>query len=121
MSNNTHREIAQLFSNGKFSEAEQYLSENIEWNIYEEQKALSGKKQVVEFGRSVSEYFKSLTTKFETFGIIEEGNKLAIHGRGEFIRESKTVNIVYSCDVYEFNEAGLITKIYSYCNSNRPQ
>ncbi len=121
MSNKTAREIATLFSSGKFSEIESFLTEDVEWNIYEEKEIISGKKSVLAFMRKVGEYFKTITTKFETFGILEDGNKIAIYGRAEFIRGSKTVNIVYSCDIYIFNEQGNIQKIHSYCNSNRPQ
>jgi hypothetical protein len=117
----TPKEIAQLFSAGKFTEVEKYLSADMEWNIYEEKKILSGKSSVLEFMRKVGEYFKTITTKFETFGILEDENKVAIYGRAEFIRETKTVNIVYSCDVYIFNARGHIQKVHSYCNSNRPQ
>jgi hypothetical protein len=119
MSNKQHREIAQLFSGGKFAVVEDYLSEDIEWNIYEEQQFIAGKKQVIEFSRNIAAYFESVTTKFETFGIVEDNTRIAIYGRAEFIRGSKTVNTVNSCDVYEFNEAGLVAKVHSYCNSNR--
>ena len=119
MSNRSPVEIAQLFSGGKFSEVEDYLSAEIEWNIYEEKKILKGKTPVIDFTRKVGEYFRSITTKFETFGILEDGNKVAIYGRAEFIRGSKTVNTIYSCDIYIFNGFGNIQKIHSYCNSNR--
>jgi hypothetical protein len=119
MHNKTSLELARLFSEGKFDEVETYLSEDIVWNIYEEKKVLSGKKPVMEFTRKVAEYFKSINTKFETFGILEDGDKVAIYGRAEFIRGSKTINIVYSCDIYKFDERGYIQKVHSYCNSNK--
>jgi hypothetical protein len=115
------KEIAELFSSGKFSEVENYLSDDIVWNIYEEKQVLSGKESVIKFMKKIGEYFKSLTTNFETFGVLEEGDKVAIYGRAEFIRGSKTVNTVYSCDVYIFNPFGKIKKVHSYCNSTRPQ
>lgn len=115
------REIAEHFSSGKFTEIEKYLSDDIVWNIYEEKQVLTGKKTVIEFMKKTGEYFKSVTTKFETFGVLEDNDKIAIYGRAEFIRGSKTVNTVYSCDVYIFNPFGQIKKIHSYCNSNRPQ
>ena len=117
----TSKEIAQLFSAGKFAEVEKYLSADMEWNIYEEKQIISGKGPVIEFMRKVGDYFKSITTKFETFGVLEDGNKVGVYGRAEFIRGSKTVNIVYSCDVYIFNPRGHIQKVHSYCNSNRSQ
>ena len=119
MHNKTPVEIAQLFSEGKFAEVEDYLSAEIEWNIYEEKKVLSGKTSVLNFTKKVGEYFRSITTKFETFGLLEDGNKVAIYGRTEFFRGSKSINILYSCDVYIFNGFGNIQKIHSYCNSNR--
>ena len=120
MHNKTPVEIAQLFSGGRFAEVEEYLSSEIVWNIYEEKQVISGKRSVLEFMKKVGEYFKSITTKFETFGVLEDGNKVAIYGRAEFIRDSKTINTIYSCDVYLFNGFGDIQKIHSYCNSNRP-
>ena len=115
------REIAEHFSSGKFTEIEKYLSDDIVWNIYEEKKVLTGKKPIIEFMKKTGEYFKSLTTKFETFGVLEDNEKVAIYGRAEFIRGSKTVNTVYSCDVYIFNPFGQIKKVHSYCNSSKPQ
>lgn len=113
------KEIALLFSEGKFMEVEQYLSADIVWNVYEEKKVISGKQSVIDFMRKVGAYFNSITTKFETFGILEDGDKVAIYGRAEFIRGSKTINVVYSCDVYKFDGRGFIQKVHSYCNSNR--
>jgi hypothetical protein len=112
-----NKEIALSFSGGKFEEVANYIAENVEWNIYEEKTSIAGKNDVLKFCRSVAEYFNSVTTKFETFGVVADENKVAIYGRAEFIRESKTVNIVHSCDVYEFDVEGKMIKIYSYCNS----
>ncbi|GGH20890.1 nuclear transport factor 2 family protein [Mucilaginibacter phyllosphaerae] len=113
----TNTQVVQLFSGGKFDEVEDYLAENVEWIIYEENMTINGKTEVLKFCRSVAEYFKTLATKFETFGLVADGDKVAIYGRAEFIREEKTVNVVHSCDVYEFDADGKIFKIYSYCNS----
>ena len=121
MHDKTPVEIAQLFSGGKFAEIEDYLSADIVWNVYEEKKIISGKQPVLEFMRKVGGYFRSITTKFETFGVLEDGDKVAIYGRAEFILGSNTINTVYSCDVYIFNPFGKIKKIHSYCNSNRTQ
>jgi hypothetical protein len=120
MNERNNRDVAMLYSGGKFAEIEEYMSDTIQWYVYEDNKTYSGKESVIAFANSVSEYFSSVTTKFETFGIIEEHSKIAIYGRGEFIRGAKTVNIVHSCDVYEFSDDGKIQNVYSYCNSNRP-
>lgn len=116
----TKIEVAKLFSGGDFEKVESNLSENIEWNIYEDFQKLEGKKSVIEFSKNVAQYFQSVTTKFEVFGIIEEDDKIAIYGQAEFIREGKTVNKVNSCDLYEFDQNEKIIKVHSYCNSNKP-
>ncbi|WP_143822171.1 nuclear transport factor 2-like protein [Mucilaginibacter pedocola] len=116
----TNTAVAELFSGGKFSEVEHRLAENVEWNIYEEKMRLQGKADVVKFCGSIAEYFRSVTTKFETFGIVADTARVAIYGKAEFIREGVTVNTVNSCDVYEFDDKGNILKIHSYCNSDRP-
>lgn len=115
MKSNT--EVVQLFSGGKFDEVEDHLAENVEWQIYEEKMTIIGKAEVIKFCRSVAEYFKTITTKFEMFGLVNGGDKISIYGRAEFIREGKTVNLVHSCDVYEFGADEKILKVYSYCNS----
>ncbi len=119
--NKTSKEIAELFSSGKFAEVENYLTADVVWNIYEEKQVISGKPSVIAFMRKVGAYFTSTTTKFETFGVLEDDDKVAIYGRAEFIRGSQTINTVYSCDVYIFDGRGYIRKIHSYCNSNRPR
>jgi hypothetical protein len=101
LKNNT--EVAQLFSVGKFDEVEAYISDNIEWNIYEEKMCINGKADVLKFCRSIADYFASISTKFESFGLIADQDKVSIYGRAEFICEGKTVNVVHSCDVYEFD------------------
>ena len=116
----TFKEIAEHFSSGRFSEVEAFLSEEIVWNIYEEKQIITGKHQVTEFMKTVGNFFGSVTTRFETFGILEEADKVAIYGRAEFIRGSTIVNTVYSCDIYIFNSFGKIKKVHSYCNSSRP-
>lgn len=115
----TTKQIAELFSAGQFEETYPYLSENIEWNVFGE-KMLKGKKAVIEDCNRTAQYFKSVTTDFRTYNVIEEASRIAIHGRAEFIRDGKTVAIVNACDVYEFDGSGILQKIYSYCiNENK--
>lgn len=116
----TKREIAELLSGADFGKVKDELAENIEWNMYEEPTFIKGKQAVIEFADKVKEYFKSITTNFETTGVIEDDNKIAIYGKAEFIRDGKTVNSVNSCDVYEFDEEGKVLTVNSYCNSEKP-
>lgn len=110
-------EISKLFSGGKFEEVADRLANDVEWNIYEDSRRLLGKEQVLAFCRQVAAYFDSVTTNFEEYGSLCDGNKVAIYGHAEFIRDKKIVNEVNSADLYEFNKDSEIQKIYSYCNS----
>jgi hypothetical protein len=116
----TKKEIAQSLSAGNYEKVADNLADNIEWNMYEEADFIKGKQAFVEFAEKVGAYFRSVTTKFEMDGIIEDENKIAIYGRAEFIRDGKTVNKINSCDVYEFDADGKVGKVHSFCNSKRP-
>jgi hypothetical protein len=113
----TNTAVAQLFSGGRFDEAKDRVAEQVEWQIYEEKMQLRGKAEVMDFCRSVAEYFKSITTNFEAYGLVADDTKVAIYGKAEFIRGGQTINTVHSCDIYEFDVDGNISRIYSYCNS----
>lgn len=116
----TRKEIAGLLSNGNYEKVADEIAEDVEWNMYEESDFIKGKAAFIEFAEKVGAYFCSVTTKFETSGIIEDENSIAIYGKAEFIRDGKTVNSVNSCDVYQFDTDGKVSKIHSYCNSKRP-
>ncbi len=116
----TNREIAEFLSTGEYEKVTDKIADNIEWNMYEESDSIKGKQAFIEFAENVAAYFRSVTTKFEMDGVIEDENKIAIYGRAEFIRDGKTVNKVNSCDVYEFDADGRVSKVHSYCNSNKP-
>ena len=108
------RQIAEDFSNGKFESVYDNLSENVEWHVFGE-RIVTGKKAVIENCEQTASYFKSVTTDFKTYNIIEGALRIAINGRAEFIRNGKTLSVVNACDVYEFNNEGNLLKICSYC------
>jgi putative acetyltransferase len=110
----TNLEIAEAFSSGKFEHTYNRLADNIEWTVFGE-KVLQGKEQVLAECEEVKEYFNSITTDFTNYNSIGKDNRIAINGHALFIREGKTVAEVNACDVYEFDEEGLITSIKSYC------
>lgn len=112
--NMTKAEIAAAFSTGLFEKTFEYLSENATWEVVGENH-FSGKKAIVRNCREVENYFQSVTTQFETLNVIEDDNKIAVNGSGEFIRDGLTVSYVQACDVYLFNDQGLIQSITSYC------
>ena len=108
------QQIAELFSGGQFSKVYMHLSQNIVWNVVGED-SFVGKEAVVKNCEQVASYFNTVTTKFKTENIIVEGNKVAIEGTAEFIREGKRVAYVWASDIYQFNNNGELEKITSYC------
>ncbi len=108
------RQIAEDFSNGRFELAYENLSENVEWHVFGE-RILTGKKAVIENCEQTASYFKTVTTDFKTHNIIEGPGRVAINGRAEFFLDGKSLSVVNACDVYEFDEAGHLLKICSYC------
>ena len=110
----TNREIAAAFSNGEFEKAYPSISDNAEWIVIEEGR-FTGKRAILDQCERVGGYFKSVTTNFKTSNIIDGGNRIAINGTAEFLRDNKRISLVSSCDVYEFNEKGEIQRITSYC------
>lgn len=110
----TKIEIAKAFSNGEFEMTYNFISDNAEWIVIEEDKFI-GKQAIIDKCEQVGKYFKSVTTDFNTQNIISDGNKVVINGTADFMRENKSVSFVSACDIYEFNEKSQIHNITSYC------
>ena len=108
------KEIAELFSNGKFEEIMGFLSDGIVWNVVGEN-SFDGKKAVTANCEQTAEYFKSVQTNFITDEVIVSDNKVIVIGTAEFKRDGKRVNFFSACDVYDFNDKNKIEKISSYC------
>jgi hypothetical protein len=111
--------VARLFSGGKFEQVADRLSDDVEFHIYEDQKHLMGKSEVLAFCRGIAAYFASVETEFKESGSVACEGKVVIYGYGEFKRDGVLVNAVHSCDIYEFDADGMIIKIHSYCNSRQ--
>lgn len=110
----TKEEIAQAFSNGEFDKTYNFIADNAVWEVVEENEFV-GKKAIMDNCNQVLTYFKSVTTNFYTLNVIAQDNKVAVNGTAEFIRINKRVSFVSACDIYEFNDKGIILKITSYC------
>lgn len=110
----TITEIALAFSKGEFEKTFPYMDEDITWTVVEDDE-FSGKKAVMQRCKQVSQYFNSVTTRFETLHTLTEGNKVAISGTAEFFKENKRISFVSACDLYEFNANNKLTRITSYC------
>jgi ketosteroid isomerase-like protein len=112
--NLTKEQIAKAFSNGEFEKTYEFIAENAEWIVVEENH-FKGKQSILQNCEQVGAYFKSVTTLFITHNIIVDGNNVVINGTAEFFRENKRVSLISACDVYEFNDKNQIQKITSYC------
>lgn len=110
----TKTEIAKLFSTGQFEVIYGFLANDVEWLVLGETR-LIGKQDVVAHCKQVGSYFESVTTDFRILNVIADGDKIAINGTAEFLRDNKRVSYVSACDLYEFNPDGQIEKITSYC------
>ncbi len=110
----TNKEVAIAFSNGSFEAIFHKLAEDVIWNIFG-QKKLEGKAAVMAYCREVAAYFDTVETDFRAYSIMEDLNKVAINGFAAFKRDGETIAEVNSCDVYEFDDSGLVCTIRSYC------
>lgn len=110
----TKTEIAKAFSNAEFEKIHRFISDNAVWTVVEEG-AFTGKQAIIDNCEQVSNYIKSVKTAFKTLNIIADGNKFAINGTAEFLRDNKRVSFVSACDIYEFNDQDQIQTITSYC------
>jgi len=110
----TKTTIAQAFSNGDFEKTYPFIAENAVWTVIAEN-AFMGKQAIIDHCEQVASYFKSVTTDFKTLNIIADGNKVAISGTAEFLRDGTSLNFVSACDIYEFDANNQILNITSYC------
>lgn len=110
----TKPDIAKAFSNGEFEKTYNFISENAVWTVVEEN-TFKGKQAIIQNCEQVASYFKSVTTDFKTFNVIADGNKVAVNGTAEFLRDNVRVSFVSACDIYEFNDKDQIRTITSYC------
>jgi ketosteroid isomerase-like protein len=114
----TITDVAKAFFNGEFQLAYPYLASDITWVVVEENQ-FSGKAAVIENCEQVAAYFRSVTTRFETHAVITSDNTVVISGTAEFLRAGKLVAFISACDLYEFDDGGMLKKIVSYCISKK--
>jgi ketosteroid isomerase-like protein len=107
-------QIAESFSAGNFETAYPYLAENVVWAVPGEN-TFSGRAAVIENCSRTAAYFKSVTTRFEMLNLVNGGNRIAVNGTAEFLKDGKRLAFVWACDMYEFNDEDLLQNITSYC------
>ena len=110
----TKIEIAEAFSKGEFKKTYEFISENAQWIVIEDDNFI-GKQAIIDNCEQVGKYFKSVTAVFKTLNIIADNSKVVIEGTAEFLRNDIRVSFVSACDVYQFNSNDKIEKITSYC------
>lgn len=112
----TTENIAQAFSLGRFTSTYNYLAEDIQWEVVGE-RFVAGKKEVMENCEKTTQYFNSVDTDFKTLNCIEDNEQrtVVIIGTAEFSKNGQHLSFISACDVYQFNEDGLLHRITSYC------
>jgi hypothetical protein len=110
--------LANDFSSGRFESVFPFLSDTITWKIIGDNTFI-GKSDVISHCKQVAEYFNSVDTKFTIIDSITDNSKVVIIGTAEFLRDGKHTNFVEASDFYEFNNDGMLTKIASYCISEK--
>lgn len=106
--------IAKSFSNGEFDLTFDFIDKNAVWEVVEED-TFAGKDAIIAQCEQVAGYFRSVTTDFKTLNLIADGNIVAVNGTADFTRDEQTVSFVSACDIYEFDDNGMIRRITSYC------
>lgn len=112
------KEIAELFSTGKFEATFPYLAEEVTWKIAGD-KQLNGKSEVMSICKDAALTESLSQSIMTTEQVIKDDNKVVIKGSGEFIRHGKKVRLVAACDIYEFNADDQVERISSYCIEER--
>lgn len=94
----TKTELANMFSNGDFEKAFDFIAEDAEWMVVEEDHFV-GKEEIVKQCKQVSNYFKSVTTNFKTINILSDDKQVAITGTAEFLKDNTRISFVSACDI----------------------
>ncbi|MCU1440131.1 MAG: uncharacterized protein JWP85_1128 [Rhodoglobus sp.] len=108
----TLEEIARAFSSHRFTEAEPYLADDIEWvNVGTD--PLIGKEAVIEECIESAEYLEEVRTDFREFRTIVSENAVVVDSLADYTEADGDVSTVRSCDIYDFAD-GLVIRITSY-------
>lgn len=106
--------IAKAFSNGEFKKIYPFVADNAIWVVMGEG-TFTGKDAILKNCEQVSNYFKSVTTNFNTINVITQENKVVVTGTAEFLNDDKRIALVSACDIYEFDGNQKIQTITAYC------
>ena len=109
----SQEQIAEAYSNGEFEKVFPCLDDEIEWRVFG-QFHVQGRAAVEKRCREIADYFKSVTTEFKQGTKIVSSNKVAVSGTAEFGKDSRRLEFVNACDIYEFCDDKL-RRITSYC------
>lgn len=109
----TNEFIAKSFSLSDFQVTYPYLDETISWRTVGEE-PIVGKQAVIDHTQQVRQYFNTIETDFEVEEVIGTDNKIIVTGVGRFNNQGNKSR-VDACDIYSFNNDGLLVSIESYC------
>lgn len=108
------RQIAEAFSGHRFGETYEHLHADVRW-VLPGHPPIEGKHAVVEACEASAAHMAQLAgTGFTRFVSVAQERVAAVDAVGRYEARDGTVSVVSSADVYEFDDAGLVTTITSY-------
>ena len=109
-----NRQVAEAFSGHRFTDTYDRLAPDVRW-VLPGQPSLEGKDAVVAACEaSAAEMAQLESTDFTRFVSVADDRVAAVDAVGRYVGSDGVVSVVSSADVYEFDEAGLVSTITSY-------
>ncbi len=107
----TNKKLAETFSGGAFAAVYDHFADDIRWEVAGE-KIVEGKNNVIAFCKEMTVVMGD--SVLINTNIIEDGSRIAVEGKCDFIDEKNEQAQVRYCDCYLFDQ-GKIKTITSYC------
>ena len=108
------RQVAEAFSGHRFRTTYDRFAPDVRW-VLPGQASIEGKDAVVAACEaSTAEMARLASRSFTRFVSVADGRVAAVDAVGRYVSQDGTVSVVSSADVYEFDDAGLVTTITSY-------
>ena len=108
----TLEQIAEAFSQHRFSETYPFIHDNVRWNLVGAEPVI-GKEDVVSACEQSSEEMAKATTTFNRFRLVTAENCVVVDSEAEYVDEVNHSSVVASCDIYDFSN-GQLAQITSY-------
>jgi hypothetical protein len=108
----TIAEIAEAFSDHRFTEVYPYLSDDVRWTVIGD-RLIAGKADVIAACDESAAYLATATTEFSRFKLVVGEDAAVVDARATYTDAEKNTFAVASCDIYEFAD-GMVSEITSY-------